>query len=1299
MSSFDPWALDLSGTQLIEASAGTGKTYTLTTLYLRLLVEQDLLPSEILVVTYTHAATAELRDRVRGRIREAIASVGDPHSEPALRSLALRAQAMAEQGGKVNPLRRALQEFDEAAIYTIHGFCQRTLQENAFESGMAFDAELIEDSEGLERILANDLWSRLLADEDPGFVEWLRSGGGRRWEFEPEALRRSILRELGADEEMPILPPLADVAEGGPGDFEALRATAEALWVRWAGVWETRRETVSAILLGKNDLKRTSYKVETIESKWLPHLDALATTISIAGNAGAMNAAELPSWWKNLVPKGLEKGLKKNGQAVEDPFFDACDELADAVSALDGARRARVLGLRVRFVAEAREEARKRREERHLLFFDDLLCELRSALRPPSGNRLAELLRTRYRFALIDEFQDTDPVQYEIFRRVWHDAKGMLAGEGQRGLFLIGDPKQAIYSFRGADVFTYLTARKDARAGRHDLGTNWRSRPEVIAAVNSLFGQPAQPFGLDAIEFNPVSARPDAPASLSIPDRSLAGLRVLMADRALAAEADVVSESVEKGFPLRFGRTTFMQAFARDVADLLDSGGEIDGRPIRPSDIAILCRRKVELAQARRALEALGIPCVDRGDSDVFDSREAWELLSVVRAWLRSSDPALLRAALSTGAHGFDAAAIRALSDESPDLANVAERFAEYARIWAQSGFGLAFESWRRNEAVTERLLRMQDGERRLTNWLHLAELLQRVEHDLAVSRIGLVAWLDRAIAASEARGEFASEASLLRLERDDQAVSLVTLHRSKGLEYEFVYLPSLWEDPAARGPSVASANDAEKPKKPIRYHDEATGKRTLDLGGPDYADHVERGQEEGLSEQLRLLYVGMTRAKQQCVVLWGAVGKAYQKTPLAWLLHARSWEGEGKKRKDSPKVLRSWTDEEWRSAWVEIDDQAGGPSVGAISIEYANFAIRERWIARRAENAPLEFESGRRILGRPFVTTSFSALVRNAHVENRAGRAGEALAGPVVTGQDRDDDLMLGEDVAETDLAPDLAADMHSFPRGAEAGILLHDVLERVDFSTCDSEAIEAIARQMIRRSRFSADDPDLVSQIVHVASSVARTPLHAAQRTALHSSKHTPRGSSADSFCLADLPADQRRPEIEFTLAAPGGQGKEGFSPKALAAVLAGADEGSPLRRYAGRVAQMNWRDLNGYLRGFIDSVFHDGERYYLIDYKSNHLGSRQVDYLGERLVQPMIDHDYVLQYLIYSIALDRHLAQRRPDYDYALHFGGVYYLFLRGLAESHEPGCGVFFDRPSQDLIRAASALLGHGSRGDQ
>jgi exodeoxyribonuclease V beta subunit len=1284
MMNFDPWKLQLGGPILIEASAGTGKTYTLTTLYIRLLVEENLLPSEILVVTYTHAATAELRERVRGRIREAIAAGEAPSEDrdPELRKLALAAREQSEKSGRPDPLRRALQEFDEAAIFTIHGFCQRTLQENAFESGVAFDAELVEKSDEIERTLAHDLWARILEGEDPGFVEWLRLGAGKRWYFEPDALARNLLSKLGADEEMPVLPVRTGHTDGsvaaGEGDLAATRREAEEVWIRWARAWCDRREIVSTLLLGENDLNKSSYKPKTIESTWLPQMDAWAAHISESGHAESMNAVELPKWWKNLTPEVLAKRLKKNGRAVEDDFFLVCGEVESCIESLDGRRRARALSLRQRFVEEARKEARRRREERHMLFFDDLLSELRAALRPPDGDRLAEQLRTRYRFALIDEFQDTDAVQYEIFRRVWHVESGDAS---RRGLILIGDPKQAIYSFRGADVFTYLAAHEDTEGETHGLGVNWRSNSGLIAAVNSLFGRPEKAFDLAAIEFNPVSAREHDDPVLSVPSRSEVGFRVLMADRRAAGE--FLGETVANELPLRVGRTDIMRAFARDVADLLDAGAEIDGRPIGPSDIAVLCRRNSELARARRALEALGIPCVDRGDADVFESREAWELASIMRAMLRSGDPGILRGALSTGAQGFDANAILDLTEDAPELASFGERFAEYGRIWSQSGFGRAFAAWRRHEGVTERLLGFQDGERRLTNWLHLAELLQRIETDRSASRLGLIAWLERAIETPAVRSEVGSEASLLRLERDDQAVSLVTLHRSKGLEYEIVYLPSLWEDPASRAPTAESAEDESKARPPIRYFDEHSRLRTLDLGGPDYPAHAERAERETLSEQLRLLYVGLTRAKRQCVVVWGAIGRAYSKTPLAWLLHAPECQAEGKDRASSPAALKKWTDDEWRNAWQAVSDKAGE---GAISVETVNLEARKRWQAPQVDRAPLAFGAPCRILGHPVVTTSFSALVRNGHP------SAEPLSGPLVTGRDRDANVSSGEsggesggerggdrggerrgEPSEIDETPDLAAAMHEFPRGAEAGTLLHEVLEQIDFSAYGEAELRDLATQTLERNGL---EPDHADQIIHVVESVARTPLP----------------SESGFIRLADVARGQLRPEIEFTLAAPGRSRDESFAPATLSTILSTAPEGSPLQCYAERVSRMGWRELDGYLRGFIDAVFFDGQRYFLIDYKSNHLGSQQADYRPDELLQPMIEHDYVLQYLIYAIALDRHLAQRLVGYEYDVHFGGVYYLFLRGLAPSHESGCGVFFDRPSAELIHRASALLG-------
>ena len=1301
MNALEPWEMPLRGTSLIEASAGTGKTYTLTTLYLRLLVEQDLAPADILVVTYTTAATAELRERVRGRIQEAIEAgarsvAGEPltgendEEEIRLRAVAELSRRRAAETGRPDRLRSALQVFDEAAIFTIHGFCQRTLQENAFESGLAFDAELVEQSEPIERTLAHDLFRRGTSGESPAFVEWLLEGKGRRWQFEPDALYGDLLRELGADETMPVVPerPALDAVDGDGDDGVATKITRVVDSLRqWAAVWHDHGDRLISLLLGPNDLNRNRYQVKSIETTWRADLDAFAGAIAERGDDESIASLALPACFEKLTTQALAAGTKKGGETPVDSAFRAFDDAFRVVSDLAGDFDERALWLRHKFVEFARSAAAERRSERHQLFFDDLLSELRRGLEGERGAQLRQLLRDRYRFALIDEFQDTDPVQYDVFRQIWHETRDAeaLGGDtstGARGLVLIGDPKQAIYSFRGADVFTYLSARGDAGDAAYGLGTNYRSDSGLIASVNGIFSGRPEAFQIDAIDFEPVAPRPEAKVIFDSADSPSAGLRVLFADRERMAESTGESMSPTSAMAVRYGRTRLMQGIAAEVLRLLKSGATIDGRRVDPSDIAVLCRRKIELKHARQALEALGIPCVDRGDADVFESREAWELVCVLRAMLRSGDPGTLRSALASGAHGRSASELAAYHDDSRELAEASERFAEYGRLWSQYGFSRAFETWRRREGVTARLLGYQDGERRLTNWLHLAELLQHVASERSPSRTGLVSALERAIASEDARSIFGNEASLLRLERDDEAVSLVTLHRSKGLEYPIVLLPSLWEDSSGRGPTESSASKGETRNPPIRFHDAETGRRTIDLAGhKGYAEHVAQGRDESFSEQLRLLYVGLTRAKHQCIVGWGAFKGAHE-SPLAWLLD-QSALADGLDRKKAAERRKKWTDEDWRALWDELAARVEASGyANAISVEAVSFDPVDRWQAPTTPTPTLDLKAPKRRLGASIRTTSFSALTREGH------RTTPVVSGPEIEGRDLDTDLERvgagmvegGEQAVSPEAESDLAAEMDVFPRGAESGTLLHDVLENVDLAEVAAgrvpeDVLLATATERLARNGL---DSSYAAQVLHVVNSVARTPLRL----------------EPARFALGDVAPGQFRPEIEFTLVTPGAESGHGLDPNALADILASAPEGTPLQRYAERARGLGFRQLTGFLRGFIDAVFFDGERYYLVDYKSNHLGSHQADYRGDALVEPMIGHDYVLQYLLYAVALDRHLGERLQDYDYDTHFGGAYYLFLRGFAESHEEGCGVFFDLPPREIVDSVSALMGFG-----
>jgi len=532
------------------------------------------------------------------------------------------------------------------------------------------------------------------------------------------------------------------------------------------------------------------------------------------------------------------------------------------------------------------------------------------------------------------------------------------------------------------------------------------------------------------------------------------------------------------------------------------------------------------------------------------------------------------------------------------------------------------------------------------------------------------VNWLERAIADPDSRKIFGADASLLRLESDDEAISLITLHRSKGLEYEIVYLPALWENAVPRSPKDEDAKKDKGSKSPVRCHDPESGKRILDLGSPRYADHLARQKEEVLSESLRLLYVGLTRARRQCVLTWGAIGKGtYASTPLAWLIAAPEAELAGKTRTEMEVEIRSWKDSDWRRVFASLAESAGE---SAVSFESADWSPRGRWKSSSPKPPNLVFGRESRPLPHARVTTSFSGLTRSA-------RMGGLIVGPEAIGRDLDVEVANTAIAGVGDLGDaDLAGDMDSFPRGADAGTLLHEVLEQVNFDSWQDANVRILASRALERHAF---DPGFEEHVLHVVRSVASTPLR----------------TEPDTFRLRDVRPGQLRPEMEFTFAAPGNGPSASFTPANLSKLLSEAIPGSPMSDYADRASRLGWPQLKGYLRGFIDAVFFDGERYFLVDYKSNHLGSHQSDYSPERLLAPMIDHDYVLQYLIYSVALDRYLTRTLANYSYDVHFGGAYYLFLRGMSEDHPPGCGVFFDRPDEDLVRGVSRLFGTSESG--
>lgn len=1237
MRAFDPLATALHGTNLIEASAGTGKTYAIATLFLRLMLEQGLGVDQILVVTFTEAAAAELRDRVRSRLRAALHCYRDERgADPVLRRLV----AARKQAGHA-PLDRerlslSLRSFDEAPISTIHGFCNRVLHDSAFESGVAFDTELVIDDEPIVDQVLRDFWARELYGSDARFVRHLHREGLSPDRLLP--LARLALRHVDA----PVVPDRVELGRqpAGTAYAEAYRRVRE--------IWWRDREDVKALLLGFPHLHKARYRRDDMPT-WFLAMDAFLRSEEPGPELGSVGFDKfLPA---SLAEATSVKHTRAGGQPPEHPFFHACAALDAARRPLEEDHRAREVELKRRLVAHVRREVPRRKVAGGVQSFDDLLQRLDKALRGRTGKKLAEQVRRRYRAALIDEFQDTDPIQYRIFRTLY--------GGTKQPLFLIGDPKQAIYGFRGADVFTYLRAAKAAGDSRYTMDTNWRSDPALLHAVERLFAV-RRPFLVEDIGFPPVRARPGAEDALYVRGERLPAfeIKVQPRDGAMVKTKQITAEWAERHVPERI---------AADVSRLLAEGATLRGpegeRPLHAGDVAVLVRKNDQALAVQRELRRLGIPGVVYGDATVFDTPEADELYRVLGAVAEPTRNALLRAAITTELFGVSANALEAMSeDDDTEWNRWIDDFRRWHEQWVERGFVQMFRGLLSERSTQPRLLTMQDGERRMTNLLHLAELLHGASTAEHLGPAGLLRWFQQ---QRRTRSSMV-EAVKLRLERDDQAVQLITIHRSKGLEYPVVYCPYLWD-----GGGLFSDEEDN-----LLYHDPDDDHRLkIDVrikGGRKERDadpFIALARHEKAAENLRLLYVAVTRARHRCVVVWGAFYRSHR-SPLGYLLgsplhhHDEPWD-----RHDEPWDRFPWDPEAVAAKLKELEDDAmlawlrergaGGWSLSRLdegeAIPYRAPPVADVEIAAR--RPAVAIDRSRR-------TASFTTMVADRELPREAGE-----------GRDRDERT---PDAPRTGPlpAPEGPIPLAEFPRGAKAGNFFHDILENLDFMA-------------------PADERDALVDAKLAAYGYPRETWSEPVRRALRGVLDTPLSSEDPTLRLATISAARRRNELEFILPTAGGEHGDAIAltRERLAALFRRYGEGLPAG-YPEQVDRLGFSPLRGFLKGFIDLVLVHRDRWYLADYKTNHLGDDLGAYAPPRLGQTMVEDHYVLQYHLYTVALVRHLARTVPGFRYERDFGGVFYLFLRGMTPGGGATRGVFFDRPPAARIDALSDLLRGG-----
>ena len=874
----DPYLdLPLDGVRLIEASAGTGKTFTLATLVTRLVVERGLRVGQVLAVTFTEAATQELRKRIRERLLLALDLVDAPEGADEDAEVALTRGILAghrARGGENDDalrrrLRQATMEVDLAAIFTIHGFCARALREHALESGHGFDPpELLANDRGLREELAADLWRAHGTDADNA------DDLAALWSDGPSALAadlRALLREPL------LLPPNAPLP---PDPMPAVLAAGQAL----ANGFRAHGADFLAVLLDaleRKVLHGGSYKADWIQALWVQ----LA-----AWCEGGDFTVPLDPRLARFTAEAMQGKTNKThtGNTPVSPLCALIESHLEALQACDKyrARRRVVLLHRIRDDARARLAVLKR--QRRVQTYDDLIDGVADALDGPRGDALARGLRAQYAVALVDEFQDTDARQWKIFDRVFGSGSSPANNGSGPALFLIGDPKQAIYGFRGGDVHTYLAAHRNAGKAP-PLGHNFRSRPSVLAAIGALYAQAgADAFVDPRITFRTVEAGGRRSDADFLRDGTPAP--ALTVWRAPTPPPDAKGRI--KPWNAEDSRAHCTNACVAGIHAVLSAGragtATVDGKPVQPGDIAVLVRTHREATRIQQALGMVGIPAVAAGKLSLFSTLEARELHALLLALLQSGDDSRLRAALSTVLVGEDAAAIDALDEASHDWQHKALAWRE--RLLRGGPLALVGDLCAEH---APRLLGLVDGERRVGNYLQLAEALQEAQA-LALGLHGLVDWLGQRIVQADPD----DETQLLRLESDARRVQIVTLHKSKGLEYPLVFLPFAGIGGKDPTPGRLCVAHGENNERRLHWH--------IDLDDAEWDYAKEAWKIEQHAEDARLLYVGMTRARH---ALWIASGMFYNhdKAALApMLVDPQAIEAEPGIRFDTTMPLAS---------------------------------------------------------------------------------------------------------------------------------------------------------------------------------------------------------------------------------------------------------------------------------------------------------------------------------------------------------------------------------------------------------
>ncbi len=1091
MNKFNVFNINLSGKNLIEASAGTGKTYSIALLFLRFILN-GLELKEILAVTFTIAATAELKDRIRTFLKEALYILSGKEVENSDIRLIIDRQK-EDKEILFQRANKALFEFDEACIFTIHGFCQRVIYEHAFECSSFFEGKPAGEEKDLIEEAVCDFWRTHFYNAPEDFLEY-------------------------AMVEKNITPPY---------------------FIKIAG----------------NNFNK-------------PHL--------------------LTEPWPELSMFGPDtEGNDKTSLYEND-----------------------ILILKHKVLTFVKERLDKFKREESCLSYDDLLLILYYTLKSERGVFLKERLQKKYKAVFIDEFQDTDPVQYEIFQTLFEDSSVTV--------FYTGDPKQAIYSFRNADIFAYLKAAEHIKSSKQfTMDINYRAKSSLVEATEKVFTLRKNPFLYSEIDFPQVKGRKESTETLltekgnTFPPLNIWYLRADKVDK------KYISGKGKYKFTLLTVTSAvefIIKGMSFEILRLLDRKEEvkIGENYLKPSDIAVLTRTNREALMVKEVLGKYNVPSVVYNTESVFHTDEAIEMATVLRAVSEYNDEKAVRGALITDIFGYGLSYIDKLSRDEKEWEKWIDTFRNYHILWKKSGFLRMFGKMVKDNDIKKKLLSSSRGERKITNALHIAELIHREEFTKKLAPSDTLKYVLEKI--SEVDTE--SEDYELRIESDKNAVIIITVHKSKGLEFPVVFCPFLWH-----------SSKVYKKDDPLLYHNKDK-LPVLNLAGEEEA--VKKANEENLAENLRIMYVALTRAVCRCYLFWGRINGAGTSAP-AYIFH-------------NCRDDNSFKDSDDGTMYGELLKLNDNKTISVTEIPPGKEGVYEE------EKKETELDSAKEFTGmidKNWSITSYSGLV--------------FTSGKSVDEPDRDfyEDTVITErsDFLTDDSGRQEESGTFDFPRGRKTGMVFHEIFEKLDFQ---GNNIKKTVAEVLDKYHMGKDNKT-GNLLYNDGEKMVRNVISASL------------SDGKEGFCLKDISEKDLIKEFEF------------YFP------LAGVNTGKIKSMLNYDTGYIPFKDIEGYLHGYIDLICRHKCKYYIIDWKTLYLGSCCKYYSPVYLKEAIKEHNYRLQYLLYTVALNRYLLKRDKNYDYEKNFGGIFYIFLRGVSGRGGDEYGKWFDRPDMKVINKLSDYL--------